>query len=66
MDVHYKRFVEGFLYISSPLTKLTQKSIKFQWSEICKKSFQELEKENDYRCGFDLTIGHSRIHGVFL
>ena len=41
---YYRRFVEGFLSISSPLTKLTQKTIKFQWSEACKKSFQELKK----------------------
>ncbi|WMV40974.1 hypothetical protein MTR67_034359 [Solanum verrucosum] len=41
---YYRRFVEGFLSISSPLTKLTQKTIKFQWSEAYEKSFQELKK----------------------
>ncbi|XP_049382846.1 uncharacterized mitochondrial protein AtMg00860-like [Solanum stenotomum] len=30
---YYKRFVEGFSSISSPLTKLTQKNVKFQWSD---------------------------------
>ncbi|KAH0689476.1 hypothetical protein KY289_016834 [Solanum tuberosum] len=41
---YYRRFVEGFSSISSPLTKLTQKTMKFQWSEACEKSFQELKK----------------------
>ncbi|WMV54653.1 hypothetical protein MTR67_048038 [Solanum verrucosum] len=41
---YYRRFVEGFSSISSPLTKLNQKTVKFQWSEACKKSFQELKK----------------------
>jgi len=41
---YYRRFVEGFSSISSPLTKLTQKTVKFQWSEACEKSFQELKK----------------------
>ncbi|KAH0684667.1 hypothetical protein KY289_022419 [Solanum tuberosum] len=30
---YYRRFVKGFSPISSPLTKLTQKTVKFQWSE---------------------------------
>ncbi|KAH0679995.1 hypothetical protein KY290_022105 [Solanum tuberosum] len=41
---YYRRFVEGFSSISSLLTKLTQKTVKFQWSEACEKSFQELKK----------------------
>ncbi|KAH0748617.1 hypothetical protein KY290_027849 [Solanum tuberosum] len=41
---YYRRFVEGFSSIISPLTKLTQKIVKFQWSEACEKSFQELKK----------------------
>ncbi|WMV54289.1 hypothetical protein MTR67_047674 [Solanum verrucosum] len=44
LDGYYRRFVEGFSCISSPLTKLTQKTVKFQWSEGCEKSFQELKK----------------------
>ncbi|KAH0739576.1 hypothetical protein KY290_038281 [Solanum tuberosum] len=41
---YYRRFVEGFSSMSSPLTKLTQKIVKFQWSEACEKSFQDLKK----------------------
>jgi len=40
---YYRRFVEGFSSIASPLTALTQKKSKFEWSEACEKSFQELK-----------------------
>ncbi|XP_070006050.1 uncharacterized protein [Nicotiana sylvestris] len=40
---YYRRFVEGFSTLASPLTKLTQKAVKFQWSGACEKSFQELK-----------------------
>ena len=40
---YYRRFVEGFSKIASPLTQLTRKNVKFQWSEECEKSFQELK-----------------------
>lgn len=40
---YYRRFVEGFSTLASPLTKLTQKAVKFQWSDACEKSFQELK-----------------------
>ncbi|WMV08284.1 hypothetical protein MTR67_001669 [Solanum verrucosum] len=40
---YYRRFVEGFSSIASPLTKLTQKKVKFQWSDDCQKSFAELK-----------------------
>ena len=41
---YYRKFIEGFSSISYPLTKLTQKIVKFQWLEACAKSFQELKK----------------------
>ncbi|XP_070036669.1 uncharacterized protein [Nicotiana tomentosiformis] len=40
---YYRRFVEGFSSLSAPLTKLTQKETKFQWTEACERSFQELK-----------------------
>nr|XP_016474552.1 PREDICTED: uncharacterized protein LOC107796314 [Nicotiana tabacum] len=40
---YYRRFVEGFTTLASPLTKLTQKAVKFQWSDVSEKSFQELK-----------------------
>ena len=41
---YYRRFLEGFSSISSHLTKLTQKIVKFQRSESCEEIFQELIK----------------------
>nr|GFC39393.1 putative reverse transcriptase domain-containing protein [Tanacetum cinerariifolium] len=29
----YRRFIEGFLKIAKPMTKLTQKKIKFEWGD---------------------------------
>ncbi|KAH0709388.1 hypothetical protein KY284_010815 [Solanum tuberosum] len=40
---YYMRFVEGFSSIASPLMALTQKKSKFEWSEVCERSFQELK-----------------------
>ena len=39
----YRMFVEGFLSIASPLTRLTQKMVKIQRSDDCEKSFVELK-----------------------
>ncbi|XP_059288392.1 uncharacterized protein LOC132041700 [Lycium ferocissimum] len=39
---YYRMFVEGFSSIATPLTRLTQKKAKFQWSEAYGRSFQEL------------------------
>ncbi|KAI5335475.1 hypothetical protein L3X38_025608 [Prunus dulcis] len=40
---YYRRFVEGFSTIAAPLTRLTRKGVKFEWSEECEKSFNELK-----------------------
>ena len=36
---YYRRFIEGFLKIAKPMTRLTQKGVKFEWTEECEKSF---------------------------
>ena len=41
---YYRRFVEGFSHLSMPLTHLTQKGAKFEWTEKCEESFQELKR----------------------
>ena len=41
---YYRRFIEGFSKISLPLTRLTQKGVKFEWSDDCEHSFQELKE----------------------
>ncbi|PKU78226.1 RNA-directed DNA polymerase [Dendrobium catenatum] len=40
---YYRRFVEGFSKIAAPLSRLTQKAIKFEWSSQCEEAFQELK-----------------------
>ncbi|CAL9012614.1 unnamed protein product, partial [Prunus brigantina] len=40
---YYRRFVEGFSVIAAPLTRLTRKGVKFEWSDECEKSFTELK-----------------------
>ncbi|GJR89667.1 putative reverse transcriptase domain-containing protein [Tanacetum coccineum] len=38
---YYRRFIEGFSKISKPMTKLTQKSVKFNWGEKEETAFHE-------------------------
>lgn len=38
---YYRLFVEGFSKIATPMTKILQKNVKFQWSDKCEQSFQE-------------------------
>ncbi|XP_070042706.1 uncharacterized protein [Nicotiana tomentosiformis] len=40
---YYRRYVEGFSSLSAPLTKLTQKGAKFQWTDACEWSFHALK-----------------------
>ena len=42
---YYRRFVEGFSRLATPLTKLTQKNEKFVWSEQCEESFKQLKEK---------------------
>jgi hypothetical protein len=41
---YYQKFVEGFSSIARPLTQLLKKDKKFEWTEKCEQSFQELKK----------------------
>ncbi|KAA0061277.1 pol protein [Cucumis melo var. makuwa] len=42
---YYRRFVEDFSRIASPLTQLTRKGTPFVWSPTCESSFQELKQK---------------------
>nr|GEX35718.1 putative reverse transcriptase domain-containing protein [Tanacetum cinerariifolium] len=42
---YYRRFIEGFSKIARPLTKLTQKSVKFDWGEKAEAAFQLLKQK---------------------
>jgi hypothetical protein len=41
---YYRKFVKGFSKLATPLTRLTRKNEKFQWTEECERSFQELKQ----------------------
>ena len=40
---YYRRFIDEFSKIALPLTRLTQKRVKFEWYNDCERSFQELK-----------------------
>ncbi|KAA0037485.1 ty3-gypsy retrotransposon protein [Cucumis melo var. makuwa] len=42
---YYRRFVEDFSRIASPLTQLTRKGTPFVWNPACESSFQELKQK---------------------
>ncbi|GJQ99976.1 putative reverse transcriptase domain-containing protein [Tanacetum coccineum] len=42
---YYRRFIEGFSKIAKPMTKLTQKKLKFDWSEKAEVVFQLLKQK---------------------
>ncbi|GJZ45212.1 putative reverse transcriptase domain-containing protein [Tanacetum coccineum] len=42
---YYRRFIEGFSLISKPLTKLTQKNKKYEWSEDEEEAFELLKQK---------------------
>ena len=41
---YYRRFIENFSKIAKPMTELLKKDTKFNWTEDCEASFQELKK----------------------
>ena len=40
---YYHRFMKDFSRIARPLTRLTRKNVKFQWSEACEESSKRLK-----------------------
>ncbi|KAA0039038.1 ty3-gypsy retrotransposon protein [Cucumis melo var. makuwa] len=42
---YYRRFVENFSHIATPLTQLTRKGAPFVWSKACEDSFQDLKQK---------------------
>ena len=41
----YRRFVEGYSKIMEPLTNLTKKNVKFEWSDACEKAFNTMKQK---------------------
>nr|GFB73645.1 transposon Ty3-G Gag-Pol polyprotein [Tanacetum cinerariifolium] len=42
---YYQRFIEGFSKIAKPMTKLTQKKVKFEWGNKQEAAFQLLKQK---------------------
>ncbi|GJU98354.1 putative reverse transcriptase domain-containing protein [Tanacetum coccineum] len=42
---YYRRFIEGFSKIVKPMTKLTQKKVKFEWGDKQEAAFQLLKQK---------------------
>ena len=40
---YYRRFVKGFSMTTGPMTRLLQKNVRFEWSEKCQASFENLK-----------------------
>ena len=40
---YYRRFLQNFAHIASPLHKLTHKNVGFKWTNECEEVFQELK-----------------------
>ena len=41
---YYRRFIEDFSRLATPMTRLTRKEVKFEWNDLCEKAFQELKR----------------------
>ena len=41
---YYRRFIEDFSRLATPMTGLTQKEVKFDWDDQCEEAFQELKR----------------------
>ncbi|GJW93986.1 putative reverse transcriptase domain-containing protein [Tanacetum coccineum] len=42
---YYRRFIEGFSKIAKPMTKLTQKKVKFDWGDKAEAAFQLIKQK---------------------
>ena len=40
---YYRRFLKGFSMTAAPITILLQKNVKYEWSEKCQRSFDQLK-----------------------
>nr|GEY43506.1 putative reverse transcriptase domain-containing protein [Tanacetum cinerariifolium] len=54
---YYRRFIEGFLKIDRPMTKLTQKKVKFDWGDKQEEAFQIIKQNLSSAPILDLPEG---------
>ncbi|GKD40153.1 putative reverse transcriptase domain-containing protein [Tanacetum coccineum] len=45
LDGYYRRFIKGFSKITKPMIKMTQKNVRFDWSEKAEAAFQLLKQK---------------------
>ena len=57
---YYKRFIEGFSKITLPLTRLTQKGVKFEGFDECEHSFKDLKDRLVTTPILTISLGSSR------
>ena len=41
---YYRRLIEDFSRLATPMTRLTRKEVKFDWDDRCEKAFKELKR----------------------
>ena len=41
---YYRRLMKGFSVIASPFNKLLRKVVKFEWTDKCHNSFEQLKE----------------------
>ena len=41
---YYRRFIEDFSRLATPMTRRTRKEVKFEWNDLCEKAFQTLKR----------------------
>ena len=41
---YYRRFIEDFSRLATPMMRLTWKEVKFDWDDKCEEAFQELKR----------------------
>ena len=41
---YYRRFIEDFSRLATPVMRLTRKEVKFDWDDRCDEAFQELKR----------------------
>ena len=41
---YYRRFIEDFSRLATPMMRLTRKEVKFEWDDRCEEAFQELKR----------------------
>ena len=41
---YYRRVIEDFSRLAAPMTRLTGKEVRFEWSDLCEKVFQTLKR----------------------